>query len=608
MGRTTCSVNLKTVLMAADFETTVYEGQKDTEVWAAACCILGTEDVKIFHDIKSFFKYLIGLRKGITIWFHNLRFDGSFILNFLFRAGWEWVEDNPKYSKQFTTLISDKNRWYSIHLKTPYAYIEIRDSAKLIPMTLEVVGEAFKTKHRKLSMDYKGLRYAGCPISKPEMEYIANDVLVLKEALEFMLNEGHDKLTIGSCCKHEYMMLYDKDSWKSLYPNLEEVKIDRNIFCAETADEYVRKAYKGAFCYLKEEYAGKRVGAGETFDVNSLYPFVMHSLSGNRYPVGKPTFWSGNYIPVESKDKCYFIRIRCGFELKPNKLPTIQIKGNPMYKPNEWLKTSRIKYRGKYYDELTNKAGKTATSIVTLHLTWLDYKLFLEHYDIYDFEILDGCYFNTTIGIFDDYLDKYKKQKETSTGGKRTEAKLFSNNLYGKLATNPNADYRMPYLGDLNELCLELKTADDKAPFYIPQGAMVTSYARYWTITHAQKNYESFVYSDTDSIHKLKYPPAVDIEEHPTKYGAWKKETEWSSGIFLRQKTYAEFVRKEDGEKVYPHWKVTAAGMPDRSKKLFLATHPITDFKSGLKVGGKLRPVQYPGGVVLEDTTFTLRC
>ena len=34
-----------------DFETTVYKGQKMTEVWASACVELYTEDVIIFHSI-----------------------------------------------------------------------------------------------------------------------------------------------------------------------------------------------------------------------------------------------------------------------------------------------------------------------------------------------------------------------------------------------------------------------------------------------------------------------------------------------------------------------------------------------------------------------------
>ena len=55
---------------------------------------------------------------------------------------------------------------------------------------IEHLGKSFGTKHKKLSMDYEGYRYAGCTISDEEKSYIANDVLVVKEAMEIMFNVG----------------------------------------------------------------------------------------------------------------------------------------------------------------------------------------------------------------------------------------------------------------------------------------------------------------------------------------------------------------------------------------------------------------------------------
>ena len=61
-----------------DFETTVYAGQVNTEVWASAVVELGTEDVQIFHSIGETFDYLKSLDSDIVIYYHNLKFDGSF--------------------------------------------------------------------------------------------------------------------------------------------------------------------------------------------------------------------------------------------------------------------------------------------------------------------------------------------------------------------------------------------------------------------------------------------------------------------------------------------------------------------------------------------------
>ena len=54
-----------------------------------------------------------------------------------------------------------------------------------------------------------------------------------------------------------------------------------------------------------------------------------------------------------------------------------------------------------------------------------DYKLLKDHYDLVDFEILDGCYFYSEIGLFDNYIDKYKKIKMENKGAVRESAKLF---------------------------------------------------------------------------------------------------------------------------------------------------------------------------------------
>ena len=66
-----------------DFETTVYDGQTSTEVWASAVVKFDSEDVKIFHSIEETFNYLKSLKKHICIYYHNLRFDGNFWLSYL---------------------------------------------------------------------------------------------------------------------------------------------------------------------------------------------------------------------------------------------------------------------------------------------------------------------------------------------------------------------------------------------------------------------------------------------------------------------------------------------------------------------------------------------
>ena len=72
----------------ADFETTVYEGQTSTEVWAAAIVEIGSSMVTVLHSIEEFLNYVLTsdeIENDSIIYFHNLKFDGSFILDYLLK-------------------------------------------------------------------------------------------------------------------------------------------------------------------------------------------------------------------------------------------------------------------------------------------------------------------------------------------------------------------------------------------------------------------------------------------------------------------------------------------------------------------------------------------
>ena len=641
-----------------DFETTVYQGQVNTEVWASAVVEFNTEDVKIFHSIGETFDYLVSLDSDIIIYYHNLKFDGSFWLSYLMAdLGWElaahipkenesisdfeWINQKFMRNKTFTYSISDMGQWYRIVIKAHDRFIEIRDSLKLLPFKVQRIGESFKTKHKKLDMEYKGFRYAGCEITPEEQQYIANDVLVVKEAMELMFKEGHKKLTIGSCCLAEYRMLLGRKIFYEYFPNLYEIPIDEKYGCTN-AGEYIRKSYRGGWCYLVKGKEKRMFANGTTADVNSLYPSMMHSSSGNAYPIRLPTFWKGNYIPDEALayDKYFFIRIRTRFYIKPNKLPFIQNKSSFMYLATESLETSDVynEKDGKYYKEYIDLNGKVQQATMTMTLTMTDYILIKEHYDLVDMEILDGCYFDSSIGIFDRYINKYKKMKLESKGALRELAKLFLNNLYGKMASSPDSSFKVAYLKEDKSIGFYTVEANDKIPGYIPCGSAITSYARNFTIRAAQKNYygvdeRGFIYADTDSIHCDLLPDELQgIRVDPKEFSCWKLESCWDIGWFVRQKTYIEHITHEDLEKIdEPYFNIKCAGMPQKCKDLFelsmqgfqpdpddttyseadrwfLSTkRELKDFDIGLVVSGKLLPKRIRGGVLLTDSMYEMR-
>ena len=638
-----------------DFETTVYEGQKHTEVWASAIVELNSEDVKIFKSIDETFEYLSVMKDNVIVYYHNLKFDGSFWLSYLlvdrnFKQAYnktgerindvEWQQEKEMKNNTFKYSISDKGQFYTIIIKVNNKFIEIRDSLKLLPFSVKKIGKSFETKHKKLDMEYTGFRYSGCEITLEEQEYIKNDVLVVKEALEIMYNEGHNKLTIGSCCLEEYKKLIGKDDYTMYFPNLTEIELDKDTYGSFNAEEYIRKSYRGGWCYVVKGKENKIYENGVTADVNSLYPSVMSSESGNRYPVGKPYFWKGNYIDEEAlkTNRYFFIRIKTRFYIKENKLPFIQVKGNLLYNGREMLETSDI-YDAEtdtYCKEILDFNGNLVSTRVELTLTMTDYYLLKEHYDLVDFEILDGVWFYTEIGIFDRYIEKYKKIKTVSTGAKRELAKLFLNNLYGKMATSTDSSFKVAYVKEDKSIGFLPVLANDKKPVYIPIGSAITSYARNFTIRTAQKNYygvdkRGFIYADTDSIHcDLDVSELKDVPVHDSDFCHWKLEALWDKAIFVRAKTYIEHVTHENLKPVEPYNNIKCAGMPQKCKDLlnlslegyteeeyealkdiekkFVKTkRTFKDFKRGLIVPSKLRPKRINGGIILCDTTYEMR-
>lgn len=75
----------------ADFETTTES--EDCRVWAYSVTEIGnTEFFKYGTTIESFMK-LMKNHNDSTFYFHNLKFDGEFIMNYLFRNGFVHTEE-----------------------------------------------------------------------------------------------------------------------------------------------------------------------------------------------------------------------------------------------------------------------------------------------------------------------------------------------------------------------------------------------------------------------------------------------------------------------------------------------------------------------------------
>lgn len=680
-----CKDKKERQLFVADFETTVDEDptlQTETQVWAASVCPVlkrpEPNDVTVYNNIYEFVNHLeYNIPDDSIVFFHNAKFDLSFLLNELNKEGFHpamsWDRENhyaadwqqKMMSNTYKVGVSQMGMWYSCRIQFENKSVEIRDSAKKIPMELREIGKAMQTKYQKLEMQYndsEDVHHKPFEIIKgEELDYILNDVLLLSEAMYIVWYEyGLQGITIGTDCMNELRGLKGKE-FDLLFPDMHNFWLDE-IGCDEhiSAYDYCLKAYSGGWVWQNEVAQGtlfksdikysdelqkemdklsskyaKLVTVENIFvlDVNSLYPSVMSSESNSYYPIGTPTYHKGQPKKSETKNKAIFRRFKCRFKLRKGYLPFVHIRDNYMYNSNECLKTSDI--RGHRYYK--TRDGEEHDTLRVYTMTEPEWELFNKHYNISDYEPIDYLVFDREVGIFDDYIEKYKQMKIEATKegnkAKRTIAKLMLNNCYGKLSQSTNSSYKLIRFED-DVMKFDTYTEYEKEPIYIPAGAYVTAHARTFTISAAQANYfegeyKGIMYADTDSCHIVGMQPdeVKGVEYHSTDFCKWDcEESSCAYAIWAKLKTYIEVATEESFKQITkskedntPWYKliVKAAGLGKEGKKLFTDRlflendNPdkvyLDQFQPGLKIeNANLKARQVKGGIVLTPTEFKL--
>src|SRR5699024_5928636 len=128
-----------------------------------------------------------------NIYFHNLKFDGSFIVNWLLKHGFD--HNDSGLPKTFNTLISSSGQWYMIDVCYGYKgrrklHTVIYDSMKKLPFSADTVAKAFNLDVLKGEIDYHKPRPIGYQMTDKEYNYIKNDIQIIAEALQIQFNQG----------------------------------------------------------------------------------------------------------------------------------------------------------------------------------------------------------------------------------------------------------------------------------------------------------------------------------------------------------------------------------------------------------------------------------
>lgn len=542
----------------ADFETTsfkYYEQYGYTKVWLWAIC--DNEDNIVSHgeSIDTFMDYCKRNLKGRTIYFHNLKFDGSFILDYMLKQGYEYHQDLKEVDKGLSCLISDVGVWYSIDIKfNKTTTLHFHDSLKLLPFKVEKIAKDFNLGILKEHIDYEDY-----VVNDETLEYIYHDVRIVSQALKIIKGEGMTKMTTASCAYNNYKQTKAVASMQFYYPEL-DTELLRSW----------REAYRGGRSQVNPLYARKKLKNVRRYDINSMYPHIMRNLP---LPYGEP-------IKYYERDKYNFELIHCriGFILKDNHLPSLLKKGLSFTEDTYYIETEDVE---------------------ELWISNIDLQLVERNYDVYHLEIIETYGFYTTKLLFQDYVDYWYAKKQEDKGAQRIVDKLMLNSLYGKFGTNIDKRHKIPSI-ESDKVAFDNSEVEEGKQYYLPVAIAIVSWA-HLLIDNAihETGYENFVYCDTDSVHTLGTLPndIVDNKE----LGKFKLEAIEEECKYVRQKCY---ITKEEG-----NIHITCAGMPDRVKNKIIESdsNPIEHFDVGLNLSGKLLPKRVNGGTVLYETTFKIK-
>lgn len=556
---------LKRRRLACDFETTV---GKRTEVWLWGAVNIDNERFVHGRTIDEFMEYIFACDS--KIWFHNLKFDIQFIFYWLFKHEYKHTTEKEPPRHTFKTLISDMGIFYSVTIVDPYGIkLEIYDSLKAIPLPIAKIPAAFGLEESKGEIEYR--KYTDPPdyVTPEEIDYVYHDCHIAAQALTQLFTQKLTKMTAASNALNSYKKMVGKKEFDAYFPKL-DITIDNDC----------RHAYRGGWVYVNPAYQDKIVGSGRVYDVHSMYPSIMHDYP---LPYGTPIYYDGKY----EHDDLYpmFIEcISCCFKLKEGHYPSIQLKGSTRFIETEYI-------------------TETGDEPQLLYLTSVDHELLFFNYDVYNITYVCGYKFRQKVGMFTQYIDYWYgiKQECDSNGnaGLRQIAKLMLNSLYGKFGTNPLKGSKVPYYDEVNDIVRYKRPQPEiTEPMYVPVAAFITAWARDKIIRAAVACGDKFAYADTDSVH-IVGDIEPDIPIHDSALGYFGLESAFERAKFHRAKCYIE--EWHDGEILIENKK--CAGLPKAAKEKFT----IETMEVGAIFEGKLRPKIVPGGVILEETTFTIK-
>lgn len=551
---------------AADFETNNFADC--CHVWLWGLCAIGKSELQTGASIETFLNCAF---KGENkrIWFHNLRFDGRFILCALDNLGFTWVKSNP-HNREYTTLINAEGVFYSIQVVNNLTEVIFADSLKKLHSTIEQIAFDYSTSLQKGEIDYNKFRGYDYEATQEELNYLRADVLILAEAMKERLNYG-THLTTAADAISQFRADIGYRAFNSYFPELREGE-----------DSLARQAFFGGLVWLNPDFRNREINSpGEVVDVNSMYPWA---LSRNKMPVGFPNI---TYGELPKNNNLWIAELKLDIKLKSHGIPFIPKRMS--------LHTG---------DKQLIKNTYSPTPIV---LCSVDFENLKKEYDVSLYDVGKVISFRPLGELFSNYVNTYYAIKEYANGSERANAKRMLNSLFGKFAQRPDAYIKMPNYENQTLTLTETESENAKTGIYAPVAVFTCAYARKRLLDLMRPIRENVIYCNTDSIHYLD----TGLIECGKGLGQLKKEFSFKKAKYLKPNMY--MLQDSEGKR-----KIAASGMNAKLAKEI----EWQDFEIGFSTANKNSASQkdytslkfqslvlcdVPGGCILREVPFTIR-
>lgn len=561
-------------LMFADFETTQPNSEGAVRVYLWVLCT-HKDRIKWGKDLFSFMETIKD--KRAIIYFHNLKFDMSYIQYYLLDNGITF------------DMCEKSGTIYSLKFNE----VELRDSMNFIPCSLRELGETYCQNYKKLEYEDYLKPYDYVP-NMYDIKYCKYDVLTLKEGLTNYLTELKKVLEENGATKTAKKVNKKLTNAGIAYEAFKEITDIERLCERTTRDIYnlIKPAYSGGYVYAK----GGTYEADDTteilmLDENSMYP---DKYANWPMPIGR------HYSIDDSQifEDFAIISISIRFDIKPN-CPAIISQG-------------------------FNKQGGTiymkhSPDFINLVITNIDFKYILKFYNC-EWLFNWGIAWKTKAGVFKKYADIFMTLKANSKGVRREVAKKLLNMCYGKTAMSGVHEIKKYYIGLDNSVSSEILEfeEDDSQLQYFQVGIAICSYAHADLWDKMERvGADNVLYTDTDSIKFLCKDRSIldNLPIDDKKLGFWK--VEGSPQIFkpLSPKKYiyyenerlhitsAGFNHAEVFEALgCPYWKNDKGQYESLKLTKFEALDYIKAFDFGLQVECKQSRIVQGGRLISEIT------